>query len=365
MYEEIAKVIGEAKNICLIPSENEPESLPAVLALFYTLRESGKNVNLIADEIPEKFNFLIPSPEFVNVPKNFVISIPRSAADISQIYYEKTEENLKIYLTAEKGRIKKENVAFYFSEPKPDLIITLGIKNLQKYFVQKLDLFGFLLDAPILNVDFSHSPEESGPQNALFGKINIIESGSLSEITLRIINSAIGENFISSRAANCLLAGLALCYENFKNPKTHPEVFDIAARLMRRGADYEQITEHLNKTGKNELKFLSRALWNIKNENNVSVSVIDSEEFENFDEPSAITAGKKIKNLGVADNVLVMWKSRSSEPNTKGFFASKNPLLTQKIAENYGGFVRNGMVFFSMQEVNIHLVKEKILKLLA
>src|SRR3989344_8627961 len=115
MTQEAVKLITEAKNICIIPSEtNEPESLTATLALFYTLKELHKNVNLIIQDLPENFNFLTPSLDFISSPKNFVISIPRNVADISQVYYEKNEDSLKIHLTIENGQIKKDNISFYF-----------------------------------------------------------------------------------------------------------------------------------------------------------------------------------------------------------------------------------------------------------
>ncbi|MBI1866305.1 MAG: hypothetical protein HYS02_00885, partial [Candidatus Staskawiczbacteria bacterium] len=123
--EQAKQLIGEAKNIYVIPSEsNEPESIASALALFYTLKELNKNVNLIIENLPEKLMFLIPSLDFIAYPKNLVISVPRKIADVSQIYYEKNDEALKIHLTIDKGNVKKENVSFYFSEPRPDLIIT-------------------------------------------------------------------------------------------------------------------------------------------------------------------------------------------------------------------------------------------------
>ena len=43
----VQKLIADAKTICIIPSGiHEPESLTAALALFYTLKELQKNVNL-------------------------------------------------------------------------------------------------------------------------------------------------------------------------------------------------------------------------------------------------------------------------------------------------------------------------------
>jgi len=261
MTEEIKKLISEAKNICIIPSEeNEGESVLNALALFYTLKELTKNVNLIIDNLPEKFSFLVPSLDFISSPKNFVISIPRSEANVSQVYYEKTEENLKIHLTLDSGKIGKENISFYYSEPKPDLIITLGIKDFQEQLSDKLNSFGFLLGSPILNIDteevFGFAPGE----NKRFGKLNLIKNNSISEIVLEVIKS-LDENLVKGNTASSILAGITLYYENFQNTKTTPEAFELCAYLMKKGADRKQITENLYKQKNAETLF---TLHNIK-----------------------------------------------------------------------------------------------------
>ena len=175
------EIINQSKNIYLIPSERE-EAITSALALFYTLKELGKNVNIIIDNIPESLKFLLPSLDFISYPKNFVISIPNNIANISQIYYEKNNDALKIHLTAEKGIIKKENISFYYSETKPDLIITIGIKDYAEELSKKLDSFGFLLDSPILNID-------NKTDNKNFGKINLIEDKPLFELVMSLINN--------------------------------------------------------------------------------------------------------------------------------------------------------------------------------
>jgi hypothetical protein len=154
--QQAGQLISEAKNVYLIPSE-EPEAITSTMALFYTLKELSKNVNLIIDNLPENLKFLAPSLDFISYPKNFVISVPNSVAQVSQIYYEKNSDALKIHLTLENGNIKKDNIAFYFAETKPDLIITIGIKDYAKELDEKLNSFGFLLDSPILNIDTSTS----------------------------------------------------------------------------------------------------------------------------------------------------------------------------------------------------------------
>ena len=237
-FKQAKQLIGEAKNIYIIPAQtNEPESIVCALALFYTLKELNKNVNLVIEELPEKFKFLVPSLDFISYPKNLVISIPKKSADISQIYYEKNEEALRVHLTLDKGHIKKENISFYFSEPKPDLIVTLGIQDFKVQLLERLDSFGFLIDSPLLNID-------NKQENKNFGKINLINDCSFSEILITLIK-LIDENAIKKETANCLLTGLIIYTDNFKNSKTTAEIFEIAGLLMKKGANIKEIIENI------------------------------------------------------------------------------------------------------------------------
>jgi len=229
---EAKQLISEAKNIYLVPSD-KPEAVAATLALFYTLKNLGKNVNTIIENIPENLKFLSPSLDFVSYPKNFVISVPNKVANVSQIFYEKNDEALKIHLTIENGNIKKDNIAFYFAEVKPDLIITTGIKDYSAELSGKLNSFGFLLDSPVLNID-------NGQENKKFGKINVIESLPLSEMVSNLLDD------IDNNTAKCLLTGIVLYTDNFRKNIT-AEIFGAASQLMKQGADLKTITENLYK----------------------------------------------------------------------------------------------------------------------
>lgn len=243
--EEIKQTIDQAKNIYIIPQQNnESESIVCALALFYTLKELNKNVNLLIDNLSPKFNFLVPSLDFVSYPRNLVISIPKKSGDISQVYYEKGEETLKIHLTLDKGVIKKEDVSFYFTEAKPDLIITLGVQSFKKQLLERLDSFAFLMESPILNID-------NKQENEKFGKINLIEESSLSEIIINLIKS-INESLINKDAATCLLAGLINYSENFTSQKTSYKIFEAAGFLAQKGAAHQRIIENLSSAQRDE-----------------------------------------------------------------------------------------------------------------
>jgi len=352
----VKNLINGAKNICIIPSQHEPESLTAALALFYTLRELNKNVNLIVEEIPEKLHFLIPSLDFISSPKNFVISIPRSLADVSQIYYEKNEEHVKIHVTVEKGQIKKEGISFYFQDPKPDLIITLGIQDFQKQLQKSLDSFGFLLDSPIVNID-------SEPHNLKFGKINAITQTSISQATLEIIK-CINEELVKKNSANCILAGLMTHYEHFQSSKTNPEVFEIAAYLIKKGADNQYVASNLAKTSPKEVLFLSSILKNFTTQDQVSVATLDVSDFERFAENEARATIEKLQSIGMGDDTLVLWKSHASSPMIKGFFNSKKANSINKFAQDTRAKIKNGWVFLEFPGEDIHASKNETLKLL-
>lgn len=356
MNEQAKNLIASAKNICLIPNVHEPESLTAALALFYTLKDLGKNVNLICDQFPEKLNFLLPSLDFISQPKNFVISIPRSSANISQIYYEKTDESVKIHLTVDNGVLKKEHIAFYFSNAKPDAVITLGIQNFHQELSGKLDSFGYLLDSPIINLD-------NNPANVNFGQHNIVEQTSLSEMVLAATESLNGAT-PKEAAANCLLAGMILYYDNFRSNKTTSQAFLIASDLIKKGANHSQIIENLHRTTEQELKFLGAIFENLKTEGQTSVAVLESEIFNQFSEHEAGVAVEKIKTIGLANDVLVLWKSQNSEPAIKGFFYSKKPQFINKFAESKESTINNGWVFLNMPGDNVQAAKEKIVTLL-
>jgi hypothetical protein len=233
MSEETKQLISNSKNVYLVPGQSH-EAVAATLALFYTLQAQGKNVNVVMDHLPQELQFLSPSLDFISYPKNFVISVPNRVADIAQVYYEKTDDALKIHLTIEKGQINKDSLSFYFAETKPDVIITVGVQDYQKELQEKLNSFGFLLDSPIVDID-------NDLNNKKFGTMNVVEEKSLASIISSLIESG-------TPAANLsLFTSLILYTDNFKK-NLSADVFETAAMLMKRGLAVEEVTKNLKQT---------------------------------------------------------------------------------------------------------------------
>lgn len=224
----------ESQNIWIFPSKNLPDSIPSSLALFYTLKKLSKNVNLFLEDFPKNIKFLVPSLDFIDYPSEFTISIKNSDKDISQLCYERNENDLKLFFKLKKGIIKKKNVSFDWTWKKPDLIVTIGMT--------KLDEIGKLPEkiqkVPILNID-----TQNGNKN--FGSINLVDQNStITEITTQLIES-IDENLFEENINNCLLTGLILVSENFSKSENLPQVFERVAFLMKKGGSWQKIVKTL------------------------------------------------------------------------------------------------------------------------
>ena len=238
-YKEAEKTIEGSQNIWIFPSENLPDSIPASLALFYTLKKLSKNVNLFLESFPKNIEFLVPSLDNINYPGEFIISIKNSNEDISQLYYEKNENGLKLFFKIKKGIIKKENISFDWTWGKPDLIITIGFKKINEinpphHFLYLNSEGSGGQKIPILNIDAQN-------KNQKFGKINLIDQDStITEITTQLIKS-IDENLFEENISTCLLTGFILISENFSKPKNLPQIFERVVFLIKKQGSWQKV----------------------------------------------------------------------------------------------------------------------------
>jgi len=214
------KLIEEANNIGILPSREE--TIPLSLALLYSLKKSNKNANLLIEEIPDKFRFLVPSMNFISPPKNFVLSIKKpEKTKISKVFYENNKDQIDFYIKTEKGSLKKDCISFKVSPQKNDLLISLGEYKKKKSSSQPL----------VLNID--NKKKSNSPK-------------SLSEVVIDFLKSL--EIEIGKDTATCLLTGLVLSTNNFQKSNTPPSAFKLAADLKEKGAPHNKIINHLFKT---------------------------------------------------------------------------------------------------------------------
>jgi len=320
-YEQAKKLIQESKNIHIIPAQNfRADSFSASVALFYALKKLDKRVDLILDNIPSELRFLSQSFQRNSSLQDFTISIKEKETKVSQVSYEKIENELKIYLKTSDGRmIKKEDVYFendnsaqnkLFSDS--DLLITLGIKN----FTEIEDSFPNNF-SNILNID-----NQIG--NTEFGKINLREEPKtmLSDIIVKLLKT-IRQN--GHEKNNYLESPQSLLFE----------------------------------------KILKKI--KIKGKENIACVILENKDFEETNSCSSDLSFSltKLKNeFPAIKDFLILWQEKDFPIITKCIFYSPNNILGEKILEKFEGKQKGNGILFFVREEYMPEAKDKILKII-
>jgi len=321
-YEQAKKLIEEAKDIHILPAQNlRADSFSASVALFYALKKLNKRVRLILDNAPDTLHFLSQNFQKNNSFKEgFTISIKESKTKVSQVSYEKREDELKIYLKTSDGKmIKKEDI--YFEEDdtvqnklfsSSDLLITLGVKDFKEIEDGIKDNF-----SNILNID-------NQLENTEFGKINLKENSNmmLSDIIVKLLMKIRQED------------------------EEESEYLQLPQSLL-----FERILKKMK----------------IKGKENIACVVLEEEDFkETNSHPSDLSfSSAKLKNeFPAIKNFLILWKEKDSPIITRGIFYSPNKVLGEKILERFEGKQKGNGILFFVREEHVPEARDKALKII-
>jgi len=320
-YEQAKKLIQESKNIHIIPAQNlRADSFSASVALFYALKKLDKKVDLILDNVPRELRFLSQSFQRNSSLQDFTISIKEKETKVSQVSYEKIENELKIYLKTSDGRmIRKENVYFendnsvqdkLFSDS--DLLITLGIES----FTEIENSFPHNF-SNILNID-------NQIENTEFGKINLREEPEtmLSDIIVKLLKTIRRDGHEKN---NYLESPQSLLFE----------------------------------------KILKKI--KIKGKENIACVILENKDFEETNSCSSDLSFSltKIKNeFPAIKDFLILWQEKDFPIITKCIFYSPNNTLGEKILERFEGKQKGNGILFFVREEYMPEAKDKILKII-
>lgn len=252
--QQISRLIDKSNNILVaIPENINGDALGGALALAGALKKLGKNAQLITPEkLPTKFGFL-PKTNSLSYntfqEREFVLSIKNPEDHINNLYFEKNNGLLHIYLNTKK-KIEEQDFRLLSSHPF-DLIFAVNsqdFENLGRAFEYNPELF---YETPLINID-NHTANEN------FGEINLVDitSSSVSEIIMEFIDF-LDRNLLDKDIATWILTGLIDATDNLQSPRTTPRTFNNAALLINRGGDQQQVIQYFYKT--KSLGFLK--LW--------------------------------------------------------------------------------------------------------
>jgi len=365
--QQIEKIINESKNVLiLLPQNPTGDAIGSGWAFNFFLEKKGIVSTLaFLDEFKEteRFNFL-PKPknisEGINEAKEFILVFKTKYNKISNVKPEFGEEELKIYITPEKGSIDPRDFCFIPAKSKYDAIFVLDSpdkETLGKVFEDNPDIF---YEIPVINIDH-HSNNEN------FGQVNVmkINASSTAEILYEIFES-IDSKMIDENISNCLLAAIISGTESFQRKNTTPKSLQIAAKLMDNGAQQQEIIRWLFKTQPfNTLKLWGRVMARLNWDENLKLawSLVTIEDFvQSRSNPQDISfILEKIKdNYSAGDIFMVLYDEKVDITNV--MIKCSDLEMAKKLAGIFGGEIKQDIVAFKIQGKDILEAEKEVME---
>jgi len=313
-YQQAHTYLGNSKNILIILGHNEIEdTFSSAVALARALTGYKKEVTLFTSgTIPENFYFL--KSEYA--PKQSIASsqdvdiwLDTQKNPIQQIRQGLRGNQLHIRITPKPGTtITEQDIQIRFAKFTYDLIITLGLDDLNSLGDEFERNASFFFETPIINIDKNSSNER-------YGQVNIIETtlSSCAEITAALLHKW-DAGLLTRAIATPLLAGIIAVTNNFQNSRTKPSTLYEAAHLMSREADQQEIIKYLFKIKPFEfLKLWGIAMSKLQYRDDVKLSwfTLTNEDFsESGATPQVIPAilTELKNNFGDARSFVIFWE---------------------------------------------------------
>lgn len=360
-FKKLKRVLEKYHHVNILPSPDyRSDSFPASLAVFYSLRKMKKNVKLLADNYPRKFDFLVTKEDIGPQQADFLISIKEAGTKLSQLFYEKTENGLNLFLKTSGGELKKENVSFQplGQRNAEELLITVGVssqKDIKPFLDSRINF--------IVNID-------NQPDNENFGQLNLVqETPTLTEAAFDILNCLLEEKPFDPKIANTLLAGIVEGTANFQKGNIGSETLEKASCLIRAGAELQGIVKKLTKiTSEKSLQLFQIVVGKMRFvlEKGIGWVLLTEKDLEQ-NNSSAKDLGFVLEKFRAGffpfPNLLILWEQNSSPLTIKGLFYSPHRNKLESILANFEGQSKGNAVLFKTSETDLETAKNKVLSI--
>ena len=347
--------IENAKNIGILTKiDASDDAIGATLALFFALKNINKKVFFPVNQIPDKVGELLKNKE----QKRLRISFKE---DVSEVYYEKKDNGIDLYLTPKNGEADSENFSYkiisgseYLMSETPndyDLLLAVGIEEFQEVETLCASNLDQLYGCTVINID-------TDLNNQNYGEINLIEDSQSLCQKISCFLKALGREYMNKDVANFLLYGLASSQKNIKNKKNVPTI----KWLFKHGGDLALLSEGP------QTKLLELVLKNINyfEEENLYTSALSE---KNMIENGATSKDlafvvEKIKNFFKIPSFLLLWESRTSPLSVKGIFYSDKKDMVQRVVNSFKGVSKGNGALFLTEQTSIDLAKDMVISCL-
>ncbi|MFC1609123.1 bifunctional oligoribonuclease/PAP phosphatase NrnA [Patescibacteria group bacterium] len=368
--QQIEKLLGKSSSILiLLPSNANSDLISASYALSFLFEEKKVKSTIVVSNKnkAEKLNFL-PQPKTLkselSQARDFILAFNTTKNKIANVRTEEKKDELRIYISPEKGSIRPQDFSFIPAKFNYDLVITLGAtdkESLGKIFENNPDIF---YEVPVINID-NHS------NNDEFGQVNIVDvmSSSVCEILTDLLLGDGDDSNLPKPVAQCLLTGIIDATESFQNKKTTPKSLQVSARLMGWGADQQEIIRHLYKTQPlHILKLWGRVMAKLNWNSELqlvwsSIAVEDFVQSRSNPEDAPLILDKIQKNYSSGKIFMLVY---NEIPNSvKGIVKSSNQEALRKISLVLNGkMTDDDLCEFQLENCSEDEIENKLLGIL-
>ena len=369
MGEALPLIQGARRILVTAPRGSRGDALATVLALAQGLKTETTNVlAVVPNTIAEKWRFL---PAVATICQSLAatrpleINVNTNGLPISEVRYEQTESGLRFVITPGAQALEASAVSAAVANETFDLIVAVGALGLEQFEELMTEDARLFYDTPVIAID--NRVEHSG-----FGELNLVRltASSLAEIAYDLIEATSpGRVANQPDLATLLLAGIIAATTNFQDVHTTPDCLQLAAELIRQGADQQLIIKQLFRTK----PLAALKLWGLAmvgltfDELSGAVATQLAPEHFGRTQTSAKEVGFVIDELRAnfsRANVLGLVWQTSAEAPVNGYVESRHQDLLSGVEQIFGGARKNQHLIFQSSD-EILSVTEKLTALLA
>jgi len=349
--EQAMAFLRRSQKILLTVSENfSGDEMCALLALQKVLRLEGKEVVAVSSNpLPKRLRFLGGGEiikENLGEESDFVISISTERAVVDRVKYTLKDNSVDILISPKSGFFTPADVSFNQCAGKFDVIVTLGVDNLEslgKVFEEHTQLFAA---TPVVNIAIS-------PSNEFFGKVNLVETAcsSVCEVLFDLFRHT--EPFskhLDEDLATVLLAGIIDKTGSFLEPTTTASALEAAGGLQALGAKQSDIIDHIFKMKSlHTLKIWGRILGNLEMDSihRIAWSAVSKADFELAEaKPEHVEdmADELLRHMKGAElAILFIEQKKNTVAQVRSSSAGTDLRRLHEILGGKGKMVRNGI----------------------
>ena len=242
--QELIDKLRSANNVLVTVSNNPSvDQLSAAIGLTLILNKLDKHATAVySGATPSTIEFLQPGKTLeknTDSLRDFIIALDKAKAD--KLRYKVEDKFVKIFITPYHTSLSQEDLEFSQGDFNVDVVVAIGVHRREE-LDEAITAHGRILhDAVTASVN--------NKQMSDLGTLNWFQpdASSLCEMLVGIIEPIQGDKvLLDEQIATAFLTGVVAETERFSNEKTTPHTMNIAATLMKAGANQQLVSSKLN-----------------------------------------------------------------------------------------------------------------------